>query len=377
MIALQGVSGIVNKEFIRNDINIEDLERQLVNNGTIAKTSERDPNDRFREEASEIARKHGIDLSGILDNNRSSKPSTTQTSYTPSTYTPTAPSTYTPSSSLYTPSSSTVNSSSRQYDDNGYDDDSSERSEPHDDDGGGYDRPQFSNDGHMDSAIGSSQPSNDSRYNTPMGSFGADLSTRTAEQERRSHISSVLHEISHNPSQNYSFENEKRNDLKRAMLDEIAYLREVLGDEKVNIDHVEMVTSSDSFEKIENVLKILQHMNDRNRYCNMAEEGMLMMAHGVGELFDGKRSFFGIRPDLRGWHNHLNVKLKRMRYDTSRFVGNIMQDYNIGPGWRILLEVIPNLIIYSQSKKKHHSTPDSLYSDNDIDDVTRRLNNLH
>ncbi|AMN83613.1 hypothetical protein D5b_00186 [Faustovirus] len=358
MIALQGVSGIVNKEFIRSDINIEDLEKQLVNNGTIVKSTERDPNDRFKEEASEIARKHGIDLSGILDTGRPSvsaaKPNTAPqpnfTSFTAPSYQPSA------AQSTYD-----VDESSDTNDDN---------------DSTGDSGKEYI--GHMDSNIGSSRvDTGDSRYNTPMNSFGADLSTRTAEQERRSHISSVLHEISHNPSQNYSFENEKRNDLKRAMLDEIAYLREVLSDEKVNIEHVESVTSSDSFEKIENVLKILQHMNDRNRYCNMAEEGMLMMAHGFGELFDGKRSFFGIRPDLRGWHNHLNVKLKRMRYDTSRFVGNIMQDYNIGPGWRILLEVIPNLIIYSQSKKKHHTAPDSLYSDNDIDDVTRRLNNLH
>ncbi|QJX71565.1 hypothetical protein F-LCD7_0316 [Faustovirus] len=370
MIALQGVSGIVNKEFIRSDINIEDLEKQLVNNGTIVKSAERDPTDRFREEASEIARKHGIDLSGIIDTGRGSSGAKSQPMQSMSSMQSMPTMSTQPSMPSYSPINAGTSTST--YDD-GYGDDSSDRSEPtaNDDD-------EYGGAGHMDSTIGSSHGSGgDSRYNTPMGSFGADLSTRTAEQERRSHISSVLHEISHNPSQNYSFENEKRNDLKRAMLDEIAYLREVLSDEKVNIEHVESVTSSDSFEKIENVLKILQHMNDRNRYCNMAEEGMLMMAHGFGELFDGKRSFFGVRPDLRGWHNHLNVKLKRMRYDTSRFVGNIMQDYNIGPGWRILLEVIPNLIIYSQSKKKHHTAPDSLYSDNDIDDVTRRLNNLH
>jgi hypothetical protein len=358
MIALQGIGGVVNREFVRGDINIEDLERQLVQSGTVTKPTDRDPSDRFREEANEIARKHGLDLSGILDTN-------TRGDKKPSYYNP----------MHNAPVASTLPSTPSYESDLPYGDDSSEQSETSDN----YnDSPGPS---HMDSNIGSSNvgltTTDTSRYNTPMGSFGADLSTRTAEQERRSHISSVLNEISNNPSQGYSFENEKRNDLKRAMLDEIAYLREVLSDEKVNIDHVESVTSSDSFEKIENVLKILQHMNDRNRYCNMAEEGMLMMAHGFGELFDGKRSFFGVRPDLRGWHNHLNVKLKRMRYDTSRFVGNIMQDYNIGPGWRILLEIIPNLIIFSQSKKKQHSSPDSLYSDNDIDAVTARLNNLH
>ncbi|SME64959.1 Hypothetical protein FSTVST1_272 [Faustovirus ST1] len=375
MIALQGIGGVVNREFVRGDINIEDLERQLVQSGTVTKQTDRDPSDRFREEANEIARKHGLDLSGILDTSNR----------TPVDKKPTQP-TYQPAYQSYSSTTNTTQpaQSSYSYDSSGYNgdtynDDQSEQSEHSDN----------VNDtvttSHMDSNIGSSGLSGQSggfsgdlsRYNTPMGSFGADLSTRTAEQERRSHISSVLNEISNSPSQGYSFENEKRNDLKRAMLDEIAYLREVLSDEKVNIEHVESVTSSDSFEKIENVLKILQHMNDRNRYCNMAEEGMLMMAHGFGELFDGKRSFFGVRPDLRGWHNHLNVKLKRMRYDTSRFVGNIMQDYNIGPGWRILLEIIPNLIIYSQSKKKQHSAPDSLYSDNDIDAVTARLNNLH
>ena len=247
MIALQGIGGVVNKEFVRGDINIEDLERQLVQSGTVTKQTDRDPGDRFREEANEIARKHGLDLSGILDTNSrglgDKKPPQTSSyqSYAPSNS----------NSNSHAQHSSYSYDSVGDYNQTSYGDDQSEQSETSDNNGDYTQSPA-----HMDSSIGSSLgmtggsgASEMSRYNTPMGSFGADLSTRTAEQERRSHISSVLNEISNNPSQGYSFENEKRNDLKRAMLDEIAYLREVLSDEKVNIDHVESVTSSDSFEK--------------------------------------------------------------------------------------------------------------------------------
>ena len=118
MIALQGIGGVVNREFVRGDINIEDLERQLVQSGTVTKQTDRDPSDRFREEANEIARKHGLDLSGILDTSNR----------TPVDKKPTQP-TYQSYSSTPQPTQSSYNYDSSGYNGDTYNDDQSEQSE--------------------------------------------------------------------------------------------------------------------------------------------------------------------------------------------------------------------------------------------------------
>ncbi len=100
---------------------------------------------------------------------------------------------------------------------------------------------------------------------------------------------------------------------------------------------------------------------------------MLFGAYALEELFDGKRMWLGrYQPDLTGWHNNVNVKLKRMRHDTGQLMSGIMHDYNIGSGARLLLELVPNLVLYSKLRKSQHNQPD-LFSDAQMADVNARL----
>jgi hypothetical protein len=98
-----------------------------------------------------------------------------------------------------------------------------------------------------------------------------------------------------------------------------------------------------------------------------------MGAHGLEELFDGKRMWFDkYQPDLTGWHNNVNTKLKRMRHDTGQIVSSIMHDYNISPSVRILMELVPNMILYSNQRKEQHGQPG--WYDADRDDAQYILN---
>ena len=78
-------------------------------------------------------------------------------------------------------------------------------------------------------------------------------------------------------------------------------------------------------------------------------------------VFDGEREVFGSKIDLTGYSDTVKVKLRRMRYDTSTFVSNMMKGYNIGSGWRIVLELIPSLFLYSRDRKL--TAKDSLMTD--------------
>jgi len=96
-------------------------------------------------------------------------------------------------------------------------------------------------------------------------------------------------------------------------------------------------------------------------------------AHALEEIFDGKRVWFNrYSPDLTGWHNTVNVKLRRMRYDTSNLVSGVMQDYNIGSTTRIALELVPSMFLHSKMRRQQFGSQ-TLYSD---DQMSSAMNNI-
>jgi hypothetical protein len=151
-----------------------------------------------------------------------------------------------------------------------------------------------------------------------------------------------------------SIEREKEEDEKATKLEHILFLRETLEEEGENLKRIPNVDHTNSLEEIDNVLRLLTLKNDRKRCCTFAEECVLLGAHGVEYLFNGKKSYFGVKPDMVDWHKTVAVKLRRMRHDTSNVVSNIMQKYNLGSGTRIFLELIPSMFLYSKMRKSQH-----------------------
>jgi len=76
----------------------------------------------------------------------------------------------------------------------------------------------------------------------------------------------------------------------------------------------------------------------------------------------------GWKPDYTGYHNSVNVKLHRMRFETSQVVGNIIERYNIGPTTRIIMELLPGFFLYPRQQKKTRGAP-GLSSDPHVADA--------
>jgi hypothetical protein len=121
------------------------------------------------------------------------------------------------------------------------------------------------------------------------------------------------------------------------------------------------------------VLRVLRLKNDRLRYQSFAEEGILAGSSVLEWMFDGKKSYVGKKPDLTGWSATVNMKLRRMRYDTSSFVSDIMQDNNLGPGTRILLELVPSLLLYSKMNKSHS---DNIMSSDEVNSAMAKIREM-
>lgn len=397
---VKGLYSIMNPEHIKSDIDAVQLEKMLSDGGLINKTPQSNQ-ERFKEELEQYGKNLGIDTNSIFDTDIIKKrnfetigddllqkyskmasdngvsldtpvgnstgygqsatstgygqsatsigygQSATSTAYNPPEYTPTTyPTTDYSSSSSHSGASPLTPSS-----------------DP-------YSYFSVNNTEHADaeSADGYSSYSNQSAPD--------DFDLLTQEEQRRRTISSVNSSLGIDNSQMISFEEEKREDTKYQMLEEIESIMEDLDALGVNIARIRKVDHNSSFEDVRSVWSILRHKNDRLRYCSLAEEGIMFMATTLEDLCNGERMWFGrYQPDLTGWHHSVGVKLRRMRTDTSSIVGNVMQEYNIGPGLRIALELIPNMLMYSRNRKDHYNKPgiNNSFSDSEMAAAANRI----
>ena len=194
--------------------------------------------------------------------------------------------------------------------------------------------------------------------------------TRTREQDKKKIIKNVIEE-----SNDISLEQYRENDLKYRMLADIDSLTSALVNAGDKLERIPTAGRDSTFEEIESVLKLLRRKNDILRYRSFAEEALLLASHGLEELCNGEREWFGrYRPDLRGWHQHVNMKLRRMQHDTGQLVCEYMQEYNVGPLQRILLELVPSMLIYSKTRKENFTRPD--ITDADVMNTNRNIRDI-
>jgi len=330
---LNGISALVNRELVRPDANLEELEHKLLGDSS-ASDRFNDATAKFNKELAEFARSIGLDYNDILPGVLPGVP--------PGEIEP---------------------------DTNSADDRSDSDDDTFEDPIGGGAREET-----RGSRDNSPSPAMVRSIQLSPGSFGKDITTRTQEQIRRSYIDSVMKSNDQGLQFEY-FEQAKREEQKITMLAGISSLLNTLEEDGEDVSKIPRVDRNSSFEEIETVYKILQHKNDRNRCCNMAEECIMFGVYALEELFDGKRTWFGRQPDLTGWHNTVQVKLRRMRYDTAQIVNDIIREYGISPTVRLLLELIPSAFIYSRMKEAQRRQP-GLISDDELAAATEKIRSM-
>lgn len=214
--------------------------------------------------------------------------------------------------------------------------------------------------------------SNENEWN-PMSSSDAQITRMTQEEKKQSVINNVLNDIDAGDVA-FNIEKEKDEDDKASLLEQIDMLKTTLDDDGIDISGVPNIDKRSSMKEVHDVYKILRLKNDRNRYCSFAEEVILSGAYGMEYLFDGKKEWFNRRPDLTGWSSTVKVKLRRLRFETSTFVKEVMQDYNMSPSIRLLLELLPSMFLYSRNRRL--SQDDNLVSDSDYKNAISQLNSI-
>jgi len=198
------------------------------------------------------------------------------------------------------------------------------------------------------------------------------LKNMTVEEQKQKHINGILGGITDSNDDANLVNGDAEDDEMARIHEQIDVLRSALESEGVDLSRIPNIGSHSSRKEATSVLKMLQIKNDRLRYCDMFEEGILAVAYGMESMFDGQKEWFGSKIDLVGWPETVKVKIRRMRYDTSSFVSNVMQGYQISHGWRILFELLPSLFLYSRDRRLKNN--DTLVSDSDYKNAVSSLN---
>lgn len=172
----------------------------------------------------------------------------------------------------------------------------------------------------------------------------------TVEEQKQEHIQKVLDNFDEEPE--FDLDKERDENEKMMLLEQIDMLRSTLEDDGVDCSAMPVPTSQSTLREMRDLYQILHLKNDRSRCYSLANEVILAGAKGMETIFNGENTIFGFTPDLTNWSDTVKIKLRRMRYETSTLVQSIMQGYQIGPGWRLLLEIVPSLFIYSRNRRK-------------------------
>jgi len=375
---LKGMSQLVNTQNVKSGLNYEEIERKMLLNGVIEQP--KDPTESFKSALNDLAK----NLQLNFETPKTSAPTpkiqanpTPSYSQMPPVRTPEArnrtPETYTTSTHMRpkpsTPRMSTVEAASS--------DDESASS--------GGDDTRHNDTPHNDTRH------NDTRHNdtpqqrtpqrvSPPSQFSppkTEFERRTREQEHHAQIRSMIRDSGDDPDDDtFTVEKEKMEDAKTSMLVEIDSLWSDLEEENVNLERIPRPTQNSSYETVENVLKTLRMKLDRARYCSLADDVVLAGAGIIEDIFDGKRVFFNrYSPDMSGWSKSVQMKLRRMKHDTSSIVGNVMSENNIGPGTRIALELVPNAFMHARSKRAQFGK-ETIYSDAELQRSISNLRNI-
>lgn len=200
----------------------------------------------------------------------------------------------------------------------------------------------------------------------------------TNEEKKQNVVNSVFDDEDGDDEVTETISRDQNEEEKSILIEEIISIKSALEKEGVQLPNYQSPSMMLSIKELRNQRRIYNLINDRRRCETLGVEFAILGARAVAKVFDGKRSFMGKKPDLTGWDKSVQQKLRRMKHDTSSVVGNAINGTGIGPGTRILLELLPSAFLHSSMKdemnKKRNNIPDKELNDdiNKLRDFDRK-----
>jgi hypothetical protein len=173
----------------------------------------------------------------------------------------------------------------------------------------------------------------------------------TDEHSKKLRVMDAFNDIRKENKTGFSMNVERTRDTKSNKIEQICNIVSALDEEGVDIKSFNIPSTDATMQEIDSVLNLVNMKMNRTRYSSLFEEIVIGGAEFMESKLNGTRSIppFNWKPDYTGYSNTVSVKLHRMRYETSKLVGNSMEKLNIGSTTRILMELLPSLVLYPKS----------------------------
>lgn len=371
---IAGITTLMNPQHLKNNINLQQVENTIMKKDKTPKIKDEfDPVKHYTNEISQLAEELGVDLVTTFDEpkklkevSRSSPPVMKQISKIDVLELNNSDSDYNKKEKS---SSSSSSSSSNKSDDRRSK--SSRTSKSSKVSRRSVDVDKFISNLDKNIGIDISQDKYKKRYDIPKQRNEYDSRSDYSDHNSHKIVKNVVSEMSNETKTIHGSEREKVQDIKLSKIEQISQLRMTLEEEGINCNNIAQPTLDTNLEQIDSILNILRLKNDRNRYSTLAEEIILGVAEGIETIFDGSRKvpIVNWQPDYRGYHSTVNIKLHRMRFETSQVVGSVIEKYEISPTMRIIMELLPSFFLYPRQQSKQKNTP-GLHSDPRINDAS-------
>jgi hypothetical protein len=184
----------------------------------------------------------------------------------------------------------------------------------------------------------------------------------TDEHYKKSKVMEVMGDLRKEHKTGFSMNVERTRDTKSNKIEQICNIISSLDEEGVDVKSFNIPSTDASMEEIDSILNLVNMKMNRTRYSSMFEDIVIGAAEFMESKLDGTRNIppFNWKPDYTGYSNTVSVKLHRMRYETSKLVGNGMEKLNIGSTTRILMELLPSLVLYPKTNANHRKKSDNV-----------------
>lgn len=209
---------------------------------------------------------------------------------------------------------------------------------------------------------------------------GSDLSRINQEELRKRHLRSVLGSAPQQTSSTRSFNNiieeEKRQERRERMLNEIMNYTEILElDGSVDMSRLPVISNDSPDDVVESAHRIYKYKANQVKYRGIGNEFVMMGISLLEEVFDGNTVYLGrFRPNLKGYSKVMNAKLSRLAPVTGELTADIVQSVNPSPTFMLAAEILPSMFMYSQRQAEKSQQPaKSVISDKEMSFALNRL----
>lgn len=187
----------------------------------------------------------------------------------------------------------------------------------------------------------------------------ADVKFDKDYSENNAQIKKIMNRLNvHDTDNVIAFEEDKIN-----MIEDINRDRQMLEDAGEKFDDIPEVDESMDYEYIQRIYKKTKRRKDNMLYAESSGAIIMTACKALENVFNGRRSLFGYRPNLSGWTDRfVRGKLKLFKTIGSRMMSEKLKTYGLSESSELLIQLVPGAIMYASTKKSTDGLREDDYS---------------